>query len=862
MRPLYLEFCGINSFSERTEVDFAPLLEFGIFGIFGDTGSGKSTILDAIAFALYGNVTRSRSGSIADIVNYRAEKAYVNFLFEIVYEGSKRTFRVEREIRRKNAAQSVRVYEQNDGALSALSEGVRESNALLGKIIGLEQKDFEKCIALPQGEFSQFVRSQRSDRLKLISRLFDLEQYGERLNKKVNAKCAACAQEYKIASTRLEPYAEISTERIGTLKEEIAALEERVSAQKAQTEALRSAEKAMTQLLEKKRKADAAAARFEVLETERPKIDALEKELAALGRAAAVLQEVPYCEECALSREKAEKELAAAAEANVQAGQALAAAITWNAEEADEEIAHCTESRTLAEQAEKAAKQLRALEAQLSELRGQYQRECARREALFSDFDYAKERQETETALAARGGDFYTFAEQEKAALFRGEYAVFVGEISELKTRHPEIAADSAPLIEKYTALSRGERKDLSALKEEYAQREKEKRALNEKLVLIERKQGEARACNERIGRLAEDGKRIKAELEERMAGGMTSTAPLAEISRQLETLKAKRRENQTRLNAARSASSAAESALASARQKYEMSVKMDEQAKERLAGLLSAGGFRDVGEAKALSAYGSAEGARERISAFREEYAALQLYKKEYENVDFSAADEAEEKRLNAALSESERCREETVQELALKREQLLREQEQLLKKRVLEEEYRKARKSYELYERLKKLFEGNQFMDFVAEEYLQNVAGNASGRLLSLTDGRYFLRYEGGSVGFVVGDNFNGGETRGVYTLSGGETFLVSLSLALALSAEICLKSLRPIEFFFLDEGFGTLDERLVGTVMDSLEKLRGEHFAIGIISHVDELKHRIERKLLVEKATQQHGSRITLE
>jgi exonuclease SbcC len=119
--------------------------------------------------------------------------------------------------------------------------------------------------------------------------------------------------------------------------------------------------------------------------------------------------------------------------------------------------------------------------------------------------------------------------------------------------------------------------------------------------------------------------------------------------------------------------------------------------------------------------------------------------------------------------------------------------------------------------------------------------------------------LRYDGG---FLVGDNFNGGNTRGVHTLSGGETFLVSLSLALALSAEICAKSLRPIEFFFLDEGFGTLDERLVDTVMDSLEKLRGAHFAIGIISHVEELKHRVDKKLTVLKASEKHGSQILVD
>ena len=197
-----------------------------------------------------------------------------------------------------------------------------------------------------------------------------------------------------------------------------------------------------------------------------------------------------------------------------------------------------------------------------------------------------------------------------------------------------------------------------------------------------------------------------------------------------------------------------------------------------------------------------------------------------------------------------------------ALARDELKRGEEALDKKRVLEGEAKKAAKKAELSERLKKLLEGNKFMDFVAEEYLQNVAQNASSRLLSLTDGRYFLRYEGSGGGFMVGDNLNGGKTRGVYTLSGGETFLVSLSLALSLSQEICLRSLRPIEFFFLDEGFGTLDEHLVDTVMDSLERLKSEHFSIGIISHVEELKHRIEKKLYVKKATETHGSQIIAE
>ena len=144
---------------------------------------------------------------------------------------------------------------------------------------------------------------------------------------------------------------------------------------------------------------------------------------------------------------------------------------------------------------------------------------------------------------------------------------------------------------------------------------------------------------------------------------------------------------------------------------------------------------------------------------------------------------------------------------------------------------------------------------MEYIANEYLYEISALASSMLLNLTDGRYFLTY---TDNFYAGDNFNCGNLRGVNTLSGGETFLVSLSLALALSQTIC-SSLKSIEFFFLDEGFGTLDGNLIDTVMSALEKLKSSNFTIGIISHVEELKHRIDNKITVFKATESHGSYV---
>ena len=109
---------------------------------------------------------------------------------------------------------------------------------------------------------------------------------------------------------------------------------------------------------------------------------------------------------------------------------------------------------------------------------------------------------------------------------------------------------------------------------------------------------------------------------------------------------------------------------------------------------------------------------------------------------------------------------------------------------------------------------------------------------------------------------DNFNGGERRSVDTLSGGETFLTSLSLALALSSQIQLKGSAPLEFFFLDEGFGSLDAELLDIVMESLERLHSDKLSVGIISHVEDLKNRVPIKLLVTSSEAGSGSKIKIE
>jgi len=178
------------------------------------------------------------------------------------------------------------------------------------------------------------------------------------------------------------------------------------------------------------------------------------------------------------------------------------------------------------------------------------------------------------------------------------------------------------------------------------------------------------------------------------------------------------------------------------------------------------------------------------------------------------------------------------------------------------LENQRNKVSDQIEKHGKLQKVLKGNAFVEYVAQEQLIRVCRDASYRLGMLTRHRYALEVDS-SGGFVIRDDANGGVKRPVATLSGGETFLTSLSLALALSAQIQLRGEYPLEFFFLDEGFGTLDPELLDTVITALEQLQQERLAVGVISHVPELRERLPRKLIVHPAEPSgRGSRVELE
>ena len=155
-----------------------------------------------------------------------------------------------------------------------------------------------------------------------------------------------------------------------------------------------------------------------------------------------------------------------------------------------------------------------------------------------------------------------------------------------------------------------------------------------------------------------------------------------------------------------------------------------------------------------------------------------------------------------------------------------------------------------------------------YVQMIYFERVLERASLRLLEMSGGQYELllheeakdrRLQAG-LDIDVLDHYNG-TTRDVKTLSGGEAFLASLSLALGLSDEVQSESGGvSIESMFIDEGFGSLDSTALSRAISTLDKLAGSHTLIGIISHVEELKERLARQLLVRKE-RSGGSRVDI-
>lgn len=152
-----------------------------------------------------------------------------------------------------------------------------------------------------------------------------------------------------------------------------------------------------------------------------------------------------------------------------------------------------------------------------------------------------------------------------------------------------------------------------------------------------------------------------------------------------------------------------------------------------------------------------------------------------------------------------------------------------------------------------LSNLFKGNGFVDYISTQYLEDLCQIANQRFERLTRGHLKLMINTDND-FEVIDHLNGGKSRSVRTLSGGQFFQASLCLALALAESTRSLNKNEKNFFFIDEGFGTQDTDSVNLIFETLNALHKENRIVGIISHVDELQERIPTAIKIVKDEEQ--------
>ncbi|MFV0147155.1 SMC family ATPase [Empedobacter falsenii] len=218
MIPVKLTIEGLYSYQERQTIDFSNLTEAGLFGIFGNVGSGKSSILEAIMYVLYGETERlnSKDKRAYNMMNLKSNLAYIEFDF---YNFEQKLFRATREFKRNSKrfedvkSPTVVFYEHKEGEWIPLNHSKAE------EIIGLSYENFKRTIIIPQGQFKEFIELGAKDRTQMMKEIFGLHGYD--LQDKVSTLNAKNLTNLNQLEGKLSGFEEISEEKIKELEQNL-----------------------------------------------------------------------------------------------------------------------------------------------------------------------------------------------------------------------------------------------------------------------------------------------------------------------------------------------------------------------------------------------------------------------------------------------------------------------------------------------------------------------------------------------------------------------------------------------------------------------------------------------------------------
>lgn len=812
MRPLLLYMENFGSFREPTTACFT---DADYFALVGPTGAGKSTVIDAICFALYGSVPR---WGRENVVSYALAPSATIGRVGLVFESGDRRYAAVRVLSRSGkgviGTKEARLEELDptapvgSGAAEAMAavvrpmaEGPESVTAEVQRITGLEYQYFTQCVVLPQGQFQEFLHARPSKRQELLVQLLDAGVYDKIRQRAV--------QEEELA-VRAAAFANDQLSRL-TGADEAAErdAEQRVAALRELAREVRS-------------RADALGGHDDAVRTAGEDVRAARGRLAALD-AIAMPPEVPRLTE---EIREADEEAAGLADRTDRS----------EAEEgaAEEKLAELGDKTALA-RALDAHRDRDRLAAELSEQEPRTAAASAQAAAA------AKEAEDAQEQLAAAEDRHGRLRDAHAGADLAGRLTV--GEACPVCLRPVSELPDHvvpSDLGAAARAVDR-QRDSLDRLRNDHHTAELAAERLRQR-------------CEGIRGRLQELASRIEAHpdraaLEQRLAA-------IDEAANRVEAARAAARSH-------RAARQRAERRAAELRRKAEQGWRDLETARDGVV-LLGAPPLDrdDLHHAWAtLLAWRDETTAtqRETIATLTDRLAEAEQ-KRDAERSELLTRLDKDGVPVPADATPDAIGR--TVATATAKAEAYLeRVRENRARAGELVARAKDAENDVRVAHRLALLLKANNFEKWLCSEALELLLAAGSQTLRDLSGGQYELALSGRGDIEVV-DYGEAGMRRSVRTLSGGETFQAALALALALSNQVAgmaAAAARSLDSIFLDEGFGTLDATALDTVASTLERLAAEgERMVGVVTHVPALAERVPVRF--EIIRDDRGSHLT--
>ena len=902
MRPLRLLLQAFGPYLEKTELDLTQFQEMGLFLISGPTGGGKTSLLDAMCFALYCKATGGRRSFAGMRCMSAPEELPTLVEFDFSLQGDTYRFRrsqythINRNTKQPELRETHECFRWEEGDFRLLESGSESAvRRKAEELLHLTCEQFSQVIVLPQGEFLRLLRANSNDKGEMLKTLFSAgiwrtvtdrfhqrERELEEKGKQSTTLRGSLLQKEEVETTQaLEEKAASLSQREKLLREESAQGAKKLE----QEEALLQAVETYTRLDAARQEAAASLEKakksWEELEKSAPQLQKKRSDAQALRE-----QAVALAQESAQLTERKEELIRA------QGAQQQAAATRKLAKDQQQALDTVRQQeQSLSQRMEKGNAFLKTCEESAAKLPALLERKQALEKlaAAWEEFDrLEKRRQDAQAALAASN----RLAEQKSLLLETVTQRLETQEAllrqnAALELSHTLREGEPCPVCgsRSHPAPPQGEQALLDP-QQIQALREEEKSARQDHMQAA----SQAGSRKTEAAQAAEAVTQQQALLQELAAplGGSSREETAAQLKEStLQTESAKR--DAARLDAAKEKLKALE-------KERDACLKQEGVLREKLSALTAQAEEleRRAKEAQAACAGLDLKALETSIQQKKEEYdarekAASQLLREAQEG-------EAQRERAKAALALSQEGLEkaeaqwkacptpwETLPQLeplrercqALRQENLARREElgkassslhalntSLEQIRQLDGELSALESQLSRVARISKSLSGANplkmpILQYVLSVMLDEVLVSANRFFSTLSRGRYALRLKEGPSSRGYGgldlEVLDGSSMlpRSIETLSGGEQFLASLSLAFGLSDVVQNHSgAVRLDSLFIDEGFGSLDGETLDTAMKALAMLQNSGRLIGIISHVSELKNRIPCRIEVTR------------